>query len=199
MTKKTAAIGSIIIIGIAIGFALKSRNNPPAPHAGAPDAIELSDLKNGAGEEAIKVVPVPPPSGVPLGAALMQPAPLSSSQPSADLTPRSLPIPSTEQMRVEVAANPHGHPPSLMRFAEVLAKKMEDSEKSPEKARVLFDELEECLKNRDTTSMILALCYFNAEELSEDYPEFDARAKRAAENLPKDVKQLLETGELLDE
>ncbi len=195
MTKKSAFIFGVVVIGIAVGIFLFTRKSPTPQMNIQDSSVQLSQLgSSGAAVEGLN--PVVVPSGMP---ALSAPAPRSSAQPGLDYSSRTLPIPSSEQMRAEVAANPHGHPPALMRFAEVLAKKMEDAEHSPEKARALFDELEECLKNRDTTSTILALCYFNAEELSEDFPEFEARTKRAAEILPKDVRQLLETGELLDE
>jgi len=79
--------------------------------------------------------------------------------------------PALEDLRKEVAENPHATPQGLIRFSEVLYLKQVEAEKSEEKAKEFFLELQDCALNKTgrESRNVEALCLLTAKNLKKKY------------------------------
>jgi hypothetical protein len=81
--------------------------------------------------------------------------------------------PSIEQIRAEVAHNPHVTPPSLMKFADCIGVRM-DGVGTMESANALFADLRDCTLNQSFAESIRALCLASATKITERFSELKA-------------------------
>jgi hypothetical protein len=112
--------------------------------------------------------------------ALSAPAPLRDS------------IPSLDQLRREVAANPDIYPPSLHNFATVLGGRMEAA-KSQDAAESLFVELKDCVLDTSISTgvSVRALCLAAALKLGDSFPTIKPSAEAVKNQAPPEVLRLL--------
>ncbi len=108
-------------------------------------------------------------------------------------------IPKLEDVKKEVAADPHKTPRSLIQFSLDLGTKMDIALKSKEASEKMMQELGVCAKGErvKTPPSASAICIQNAYELSEKYSELkkDAdsvkeQANSAAQKIFHDMKNL---------
>ena len=131
--------------------------------------------------------------------AVAEPGVIARTEAGAVATPIASPAASPaliENIRQEVAENPHHTPPSLIAFAQHLAARMEHAEGSSDSraARVLFEELAQCMSTGHGAGRVPQLqvsCLTNAERLAIKYPELRDAAKKLREQAPQDVKTLM--------
>jgi hypothetical protein len=154
----------------------------------------------------------PASAGAPVASSESDPARADLGQPAATdpSLPQAAPVvaeddepihaPGAEDLRKDVAKDPHSTPAALIEFAEKLAPKMEAAETSVEKAREFFGELEECVMDQPQTGAkpVQALCLANAAELAEIHPELKGTYEALSKNAPPAVVQLLEAAESID-
>lgn len=81
--------------------------------------------------------------------------------------PSVLAAPSVDQVRQEVAENPHHTPRSIIAYAAELGPKMERALESEEVALAFFEELKTCCLNSTLPVVIQAICLSNAQVLME--------------------------------
>jgi hypothetical protein len=81
----------------------------------------------------------------------------------------TLDAPSVNQLRTEVAANPHETPPSVLSFAAELAPRMAAALHSSEKAHHLWNELEKCTSQISSPTVIRSICLSNINILADHY------------------------------
>ncbi len=84
--------------------------------------------------------------------------------------PQKLTPPSVDQIRQEVASDPHSTPISILNFAAKLGPKMEQALETEETALVFFEELKKCTLNSTLPVSIQAICLSNVQILTETYP-----------------------------
>lgn len=82
-----------------------------------------------------------------------------------------LAVPSRDQLRKEVKANPHRTPQSILEFASTLAPKMALALKSEGAGHKFFEELQRCVLNHahQSSVVIRAICLSNAGLLGKNY------------------------------
>jgi len=108
-----------------------------------------------------------------------------------------LEAPPVQNLRDEVAKDPHGTPPSLLRYAAQIADRMEAAFQSPQEADRLYPELEDCVKDPGgtVTQTVKLTCYVNALRLSRRYGKrFEGRAEALAQASPGTAKMAHSTG-----
>lgn len=106
----------------------------------------------------------------------------SASKPIMDM------VPLLEDYRNEIAANPHGAPPSLRKFSEAMAVKMEPALKDPSAAKDLIPQLEECVKGA-SISAVQQSCLVNAMRLSQKHPALAGQVQAIEEAAPKEIRK----------
>ncbi len=90
-------------------------------------------------------------------------------------------------------------PQVLIAYAERLAPKMEEAEKSPEKAREFFSELEGCVSGATEKNLtIQALCLSTAEELSDLHADLAERYRALHAATPPAVLKVIDEAETID-
>jgi len=97
-------------------------------------------------------------------------------------------VPNLQAYKDEIAANPHGAPPSLRRFAEAMAAKMEPALKDENAAKSLVPELGECVKSASVTAA-QQTCLVNAKRLAKIHPRLAGDVKSIEDSAPNDVKR----------
>lgn len=97
-------------------------------------------------------------------------------------------VPSLEDYKNEIAANPHGAPPSLRRFSEAMAAKMEPALKDEGAARSLVPELSDCVQSAAVTAA-QQTCLVNAKRLSKIHPKLAGEVKAIEEAAPPEVRK----------
>jgi hypothetical protein len=116
-------------------------------------------------------------------------APAPSSRPviskATDLREQT---PSLEQVRNEVAANPHKTPMSVIEFSVALGEKMRAVQNETQ-ATELFRELEDCTLDRpeNKTKSVRALCLARARRLSDRYDSLRTSYSTLVSRSDKDV------------
>ncbi len=104
--------------------------------------------------------------------------------------------PRVEQIRDQVALDPHGTPSGLMEFADEVGREMEEGFQSPEKAKELARMLEGCALpelEMPISQSARALCAENLRRLAERFPaELRADWERVRSALPARVLEILE-------
>ncbi len=98
------------------------------------------------------------------------------------------------------SSDPHDISPQvLIAYAERLAPKMEEAEKSPEKAREFFGELEGCVSGAtEKNPTIQALCLSTAEELSDVHADLAERYRALHAATPPSVLKVIDEAETID-
>ncbi len=149
--------------------------------------------KMNSGPSDAVVVPIPPAiapvgtpqvqSQTPVMAAAPVTTPLSAAVPSQDSSsafqvlksrpPIEKQIPKLQNVRDEVAKNPHRTPHSLMQFSADLSDKMVLALQSKEASQYMMKQLDACASGDAvaTASSASAVCIKSAYELSAKYPE----------------------------
>jgi hypothetical protein len=97
--------------------------------------------------------------------------------------------PALNQLKDEVQSDSHGTPPSLIIFAQTMAKKMIIAKSSSAKAKSFFPDLEKCVKEEEVTA-VRGLCLQNAEDLAILYPELKNPFKKLRRAAPENVRSL---------
>ncbi len=126
----------------------------------------------------------PPPSPTPLAQA---PSP-----------PIREGMPKLDEIREEIARDPHSPPLSGLRFTIMIAQRMQKAQGSEEESRKLFAEVEDCARNEDPASSVpslQAVCLQTAREIVERYPglqnrfdEMMAKAEPEAAAIAREVR-----------
>ncbi len=109
--------------------------------------------------------------------------------------------PELDVIRDEVEADPHSMPPSMLRFARNVGRRMEQALKSRENAASLFKELSGCASRETgaTAPSVKALCLSNAARLAEKYPnDFMLPYRDLKENSGDDVTDLIKAMEKVE-
>jgi hypothetical protein len=108
--------------------------------------------------------------------------------------------PTQDQVREEVARNPHVTPKSLIFFASKMAQKFKIARTSEQNAREFYQELDECLaspelRGADSTQ---ALCLRDAQRIAQIFPslheQFDQLRSEAAPAVLGLLSSLNQTG-----
>lgn len=108
------------------------------------------------------------------------PAPESRSNPQGEESSPTdytwIHPPTTRLLRKEALRDPHAPPPTLVRFADELAAKIQDAQDSSGSATRLFSELSECVGAREGAedsppAQIQALCLNAARSLAQSDPQ----------------------------
>jgi hypothetical protein len=96
----------------------------------------------------------------------------ANSQPNSNVPSRSIrdEAPTMAQLNGEITANPHDTPPTLLKFTERVASRV-DAVRTEPQANALFGELESCVLNpREAQAhSVLAVCLMTARDLSKRY------------------------------
>jgi hypothetical protein len=185
--KKAVWIGILILVLVGVGIALYSRQNSQmdAGSVATPDEAPS---------------PIPSPSSQATSAMTSQKQPSENvgvhSNSNAETETQHLDVPNLKEVREQIAKDPHQTPPALLKFARDLAEKTEVAKRSPEKAKTLFETLENCLQggkdpSESTPVAAQTLCITTAEELTKLYPqEFSSRLKQLEENASPELKKI---------
>lgn len=126
------------------------------------------------------VIPAPPSTSTaitPAGPTETQPAARQIphlQRPNDERRLREI-TPTAEDLRAEVAKDPHLPPPTLMKFAAALGERMQAAEKSELESTNLVSELDECLRNENHPEGIRAMCLASASRLAKRYPTLQDR------------------------
>ncbi|HTL12310.1 MAG TPA: hypothetical protein VL588_07470 [Bdellovibrionota bacterium] len=201
--KKLIPLILIVAAGLWIWWGRQAQNHPAPESGSAERAAPARSDTTGVGE------------ATPLGAQPGEP-PLAGGPPmddddeppteeADDGTPNEampkftgrLEAPPVQNLRDEVAKDPHGTPPSLLRYAAQMADRMEAAFQSPEEADRLYPELEDCVKDPGgtVTQTVKLTCYVNALRLSRRYGKrFEGRADALAQASPGTAKMAHATG-----
>jgi hypothetical protein len=120
-----------------------------------------------------------------------QSSPAPVVQPGAPRPNSSFIPPSSDQARSEVKENNHAAPKSLIQFANQIADRFDEVERSPDQADSFMSELEDCVKDGTQPMMSArALCLTNAEDLAAMFPQFKARFTQLKRDAPSEVLDL---------
>jgi hypothetical protein len=174
--KKAVWIGILILVLVGVGIALYSHQN------------SQTDIVSGATSEEAPS-PIPSPSSQAISA-------ITPRQQPSEAETQHLDVPNLKEVREQIAKDPHQTPPALLKFARDLAEKTEAAKRSPEKAKTLFETLENCLQggkdpSESTPVAAQTLCITTAEELTKLYPqEFSSRLKQLEENASPELKKI---------
>lgn len=143
-------------------------------------------------------------------AAIEESGPVDSPRARSSVTPRMSPDPRHEaelerfrsvwprpsQVREEVRSDPHHAPPSLLKFARVLASQLERAREDPEFSLQLLDSLEDCVRSTEVIDSARAVCLRQSRRVPGFHPE-DARlpvaAARVHEAAPRRVLDIAES------
>ncbi len=181
--KKSVLVLIAVAVVVAGYFALHSSLVQPSNPAAT---AEIKSNETGG---------ILPKTGVGTGSAstsvTLRPA---ASPTSAFIVPKNVidVAPSLTETREEVAANPHGTPPSLLSFAASLGPRLDEALRSPDKAEPFFNELVDCVEapHGRMTPSAQALCLANVRRLGQKIPAFRDRAAAAAERADPEVVRL---------
>src|SRR5262249_30351475 len=101
--------------------------------------------------------------------------------------------PSGEDLRREVADNPHTTPIGLVRFSVELYEKQTEALKSEETAHTFFSELENCALGPEQKGLhnVQALCLLNAKRLQKAYPSLAREYDRLESQAEPDAVRLM--------
>lgn len=148
--------------------------------------------KQASGPSTLKQTPAQPvltPISVPSATPPVVPSPNDAAAAENPIDP-----PTLRQAREEVGQDPHRTPPSLVRFAQELARKEDLAKGSPAVAESLFSDLERCMQPRSEAvpPQAQVVCVTTAEELSQRDPDrFQDRSARLEQSASDEVKRLL--------
>lgn len=94
-------------------------------------------------------------------------------------------LPNKEKIREQVKQNPHSAPAEHLNFSIELSDKMDIAMTNENAAKVLFNELEKCVADKDGYKASQALCIINAKRINEKYPSTDIKGllKKANPNV----------------
>jgi len=99
-------------------------------------------------------------------------------------------FPHTQDVKAEVAENPHQTPSSLIKFAETLGHLVEKGLKNPGDANLLINTLEDCVLDENVIVSSRALCLSRAEQLAIAYPQFKSNFSDMRKNAGAEVLEL---------
>lgn len=177
--------GVLLLITILYSFAPATENkkqsltqideNSPAVLAEEKDTSERESTHSGS--TTIIPDPTPEPS--------QQPLTQSSSE-------TQLHSPTLEEVRKEVAENPHEPPRSILEFASELAPKMRKAYHSEDFASNFFRELRECALNSLNPETIQILCLKNAKFLVQKYPNFEKDWAELGNEIKPEFKKFIQ-------
>ena len=123
------------------------------------------------------------------------PSATSSSNPDANEAESNdeaeLELPNLQTYHEQGTANPHQTPRVLIDFAHAIADHMEAAQTSKVEATNLFSSLENCAQSAELPQA-RAICAVNAGRLSDEWPEFRERNEKRRQELPDDVKRLVQ-------
>lgn len=103
--------------------------------------------------------------------------------------------PTVSTVRQEVEADPHAPPISIVEFAERLAPRLESALQNEKDARIFFSFLEDCVRGQgdeQVSEVARALCFKNAQVLSERYVSLQPRFKDLRASVETRILQLAE-------
>jgi hypothetical protein len=100
--------------------------------------------------------------------------------------------PTLQNLRDDIAKDPHNAPASMIKFAVELGHRMDDAEKSRAFAGDFLDDLESCTLSGDNASSIRALCLSHANRLSAKYEDMKPRVENLARRADPEVTRLLQ-------
>jgi hypothetical protein len=119
----------------------------------------------------------------------------SSSTPDANEAESNeeaeLELPNLQTYQEQGTANPHQTPRVLIDFAHAIADHMEAAQTSKVEATKLFSSLENCAQSAELPQA-RAICAINAGRLSDEWPDFSQRNEKLRQELPDDVKRLVQ-------
>lgn len=117
----------------------------------------------------------------------------ATSTSGAPLLPVAKLIPRAEDVRAEVAKNPHGTPEALVRLSVSLGDRL-DALKTESEASGFLDELDECVMKPAvaTTSDVKTLCLLNAKRVGEKFPVLESKFAGLEKRAPEKVREALE-------
>jgi hypothetical protein len=91
-------------------------------------------------------------------------------------------IPPVERVREELAADPHGHPPSYVAFATDVGRRFDEAVKTREGGVRILHELVDCVESPEARALkpIRSMCLADLDLLADRRPELAERAKAEA-------------------
>lgn len=154
------------------------------------DSSKLEAPTNAAGSLTSSVVMSP---GTAASAPELSQDAREKTTSGAALFPVAKLIPRAEDVRAEVAKNPHGTPEALVRLSVSLGDRL-DALKSESDASGFLDELDECVTKSSvpTTSDAKTLCLLNAKRVGEKFPALESKFANLEKRAPEKVRQALE-------
>ena len=173
MKQTYSTFAAVLFIGLLVFLALRTGVDRNAV------VSEPSTLPTTLSVQASPVAIIPSPIG--------KPAP--SSAPSVSL---EIAVPSREEVRAEVAKDPHATPFSLMKFAASLGPKLEASMASEDTAKKFFSELTSCTEDTQGghPESARALCLHNAHLLREKYSSLKEPYETLRNSVPERIGSL---------
>jgi hypothetical protein len=172
--KTTRNAFALLLLLTVVGYGLYRKNL--APNSAEAESVEAPVKKKVSRKHRMKREVKTEIEVANASAAEAAADPATTSNDSE--TPLNDLVPSTEELRAEVANDPHLPPPSLMKFAEVMGKYLEQAEQSEDAAANFVGELDECLRDEEHPEPIRALCLASANRLSN---KFEVLKPRTAE------------------
>lgn len=191
MSKKLVFLMVGLVVLISLAIALKPKETPSVADDTTSEKSEGIAATGAYAENKEKLKSGEPqvmPSENMIVAGKTDGKPASDEAKAAAAKPIMDLVPLLEDYRNEIAANPHGAPPSLKKFSEAMAVKMEPALKDPSAARDLIPQLEECVKGA-SISAVQQSCLVNAQRLSQKHPALAAQVQAIEEAAPKEVRK----------
>ncbi|MES2962553.1 MAG: hypothetical protein V4760_01595 [Bdellovibrionota bacterium] len=187
-SEKTASDVSAVEVAADTGDAQSDSPTPaPASESGG----------DGVGSSSEETATTKPGSELATGTQPSTTATPSASTPKttsgAPLQPVAQLIPSIENLRAEVAKNPHGTPQGLSKFSISLGDRL-DALKNEVEAGNFMEELDECVTKPsvETTSDVKTLCLLNAKRVGEKFPALRAKSANLEARAPEKVRKALD-------
>ena len=170
MKKAWILVGTVVVIAL-LYFRMKSQ--APEVNSGVPDALvaPLPPVVAPVNMPAVVVSPTPPATSSPAGIPSQESS--SAFQDLKRRPPIEKQIPKLQDVRNEIAKNPHVTPHSLVQFSADLGDKMVLALQSKEASQFMMKQLDACASGEAvaTASSASAVCIKSAYELSAKYPE----------------------------
>lgn len=195
--RRVGLIASAILLALALGGAgawwkLRETAGTLAGNDAAFDRTDPAGLqaaRQGNGDATPSALP-PDTAAAPFEALARDPEPSGDTVPVGLRAEDPLALPSLDTYRAEVAADPHGTPPSVMAFARHVARRHKLAEGDPAVRTALFEELGRCAETPEAAlpSATRAFCLVRLETLTRAFPsEFEAAYENRFASLHREI------------
>ena len=124
---------------------------------------------------------------------VVAPSPTPKTQASPPQKTIAEMAPKKEELREQVAENPHQAPSSLLTFAAELGDRLDQAVANPSQTRPFFKELSDCVQGAGagSSTSVQAVCLATARRMSESVPEFKPDYDRLLGSTPESIVKLI--------